>query len=97
VTARSRDLKWEPTQNALLDYLLKIRLRYSTTLNKTIAKVSLNFAFQLSFFYRIATVTPKLQRWEGEAVRHLPVRAELPLRPHANALRCIQATHFRKD
>ena len=28
---------------------------------------------------------------------HLPVRAELPLRPHANALRCIQATHFRKD
>ena len=25
---------------------------------------------------------------------HLPV---LPLRPHANALRCIQATHFRKD
>jgi hypothetical protein len=27
---------------------------------------------------------------------HLPVRAELPLRPHA-ALRCIQATHFRKD
>jgi hypothetical protein len=23
---------------------------------------------------------------------HLP-----PLRPHANALRCIQATHFRKD
>jgi hypothetical protein len=21
---------------------------------------------------------------------HLPVRAELPLRPHANALRCIQ-------
>jgi hypothetical protein len=28
---------------------------------------------------------------------HLPVRAELPLRAHANALRCIQATHFRKD
>ena len=28
---------------------------------------------------------------------HLPVRAELPLRPHADALRCIQATHFRKD
>ena len=28
---------------------------------------------------------------------HLPVRAELPLRPHANALRGIQATHFRKD
>ena len=28
---------------------------------------------------------------------HLPVGAELPLRPHANALRCIQATHFRKD
>ena len=28
---------------------------------------------------------------------HLPVRAELPLRPHTNALRCIQATHFRKD
>jgi hypothetical protein len=28
---------------------------------------------------------------------HLPARAELPLRPHANALRCIQATHFRKD
>jgi hypothetical protein len=24
-------------------------------------------------------------------------RAELPLRLHANALRCIQATHFRKD
>jgi hypothetical protein len=28
---------------------------------------------------------------------HLPVRAELPLRAHANALRCTQATHFRKD
>jgi hypothetical protein len=28
---------------------------------------------------------------------HLPVQAELPLRPHVNALRCIQATHFRKD
>ena len=28
---------------------------------------------------------------------HLPVRAELPLRSHAHALRCIQATHFRKD
>jgi purine-cytosine permease-like protein len=28
---------------------------------------------------------------------HLPVRAELLSLPHANALRCIQATHFRKD
>ena len=28
---------------------------------------------------------------------HLPMRAELPFRPYANALRCIQATHFRKD
>jgi hypothetical protein len=28
---------------------------------------------------------------------HLSVRAELPLRPHANTLRCIRATHFRKD
>ena len=28
---------------------------------------------------------------------HLPVRAELSLRLHANALRCILATHFRKD
>ena len=28
---------------------------------------------------------------------HLPMRAELPLRPPANALRCIPATHFRKD
>ena len=28
---------------------------------------------------------------------YLPMRAELPLRLHANALRCIQATHFRKD
>jgi hypothetical protein len=28
---------------------------------------------------------------------HLPVRAELPLRSHANALRCIRAAHFRKD
>jgi len=28
---------------------------------------------------------------------HFPVRAELPLRPHANALRCIPATHCRKD
>jgi hypothetical protein len=44
-TARSRDLKWGPTQNARPDYLLKIRLRYSTTLSKTIANVSLNFAF----------------------------------------------------
>jgi hypothetical protein len=34
-----------PTQNARPDYLLKIRLRYSTTLSKTIANVSLNFAF----------------------------------------------------
>ena len=28
---------------------------------------------------------------------HLPVRAELLSLPHANALHCIQATHFRKD
>ena len=34
-----------PAGNARLDYLLKIRLRYSTTLSKTIANVSLNFAF----------------------------------------------------
>jgi hypothetical protein len=34
-----------PPQNARPDYLLKIRLRYSTTLSKTIANVSLNFAF----------------------------------------------------
>jgi hypothetical protein len=40
-----RDLKWGPTQNARPDYLLKNRLRYSTTLSKTIANVSLNFAF----------------------------------------------------
>jgi hypothetical protein len=31
------------------------------------------------------------------AAHLLPMRAELPLRPHANALRCIQATHLRKD
>jgi len=28
---------------------------------------------------------------------HFPVRGELALRPHANALRCIPATHCRKD
>ena len=27
---------------------------------------------------------------------HLPVRAELPLRPHANALRCIQRNTFQE-
>jgi hypothetical protein len=34
-----------PAGNARLDYLLKIQLRYSTTLSKTIANVSLNFPF----------------------------------------------------